>query len=225
MKLNNPKYKDQGIHVDIVVFTVDEGIVKTLLVKRAKSQFIGEWIIPGGAVYNNESLDGAAKRELFEKTGIKDIYLEQYYTFGDPKRDPRKRMVSVSYIALLDSKKISVLTKTKKTTDSGWFDITKIPKLAFDHNQILKLAIKKLKKLITDSNIAYSLFPNQFTLPELQSTYEIILGKKLDRRNFRRKFLTLGIIEQTGKYESGEPNRPAKYYRFINKRFQEIDIF
>jgi 8-oxo-dGTP diphosphatase len=225
MKLNDARYRNQGIHVDIVVFTLDEGRVKVLLVKRATSQFKGEWIIPGGAVYNNESIDAAAKRELFEKTGLKNVYIEQFSAFGEPRRDPRKRMVSIAYIALIDYKKVSILQKTPKTIDAEWFDVTKLPKMAFDHNEIVKSAFKKLQKLVVDSNIAYTLFPNTFTLPDLQKIYEIILGRGLDRRNFRRKFLKLGLIEHTGEHLAGNPNRPAKLYKFRSNKYQEIDIF
>jgi 8-oxo-dGTP diphosphatase len=224
MDVANPKYKNQGIHVDVAVFTVDEGVVKTLVVQRAKHQFVGEWIIPGGAVYNDESLDSAAKRELEEKTGLKDIYLEQFHAFGDPKRDPRQRMVSIGYLALVDINKVKVISNTQKTLSAKWVEIDKVPKLAFDHNQIIKAAIAKLRKLIKESNICYSLLPREFTLPELQKTYEIILREKLDRRNFRRKLIGLGLIEKTGKQKSGGANRPANYYKFASKRFKEVNI-
>ncbi|MCL5093991.1 MAG: NUDIX hydrolase [Patescibacteria group bacterium] len=224
MDMKNPKYKNQGIHVDMVVFTVDDKKIKTLLVQRGRKPFVGEWILPGGAVYNDESVDFAAERELEEKTGLKDLYLEQLHTFGNPKRDPRKRMVSVAYLALVDKKKVSILQKTSKTLDAKWFDIKKLPDLAFDHKEIVRLAVKSLRKMLIYSNIAYTLLPCQFTLPELQGVYEIILGEKFDRRNFRRKFLNLGLIEATGKREEGMANRPANLYRFKAKKYKAVDI-
>lgn len=225
MDLANPKYKNQGIHADIAVFTVDEKRVKTLLVKRGKGQFIGEWIVPGGAVYNDESVDAAAKRELLEKTGLKNVYLEQFHAFGEPTRDPRLRMVSIAYLALVDNKKVSVREKTEKTLDAAWFDIKKLPKLGFDHREIIGAALKGLRKKLTDSNIASSLLPKEFTLPELQKVYEILLSEEIDRRNFRRKFLNLGLIVPTGEKTSGGAHRPANYYRFATTKYTEIDIF
>ncbi len=225
MDLKNPRYKNQGIHVDIVVFTVEERKVKNILVKRGHTPYIGEWILPGGAVYKDESVDFAAKRELKEKTGLRNIYLEQFYTFGDPKRDPRKRMVSVSYLALIDKKKVSVLQKTPKTQDAKWWNIKKLPKLAFDHKEIVNLALKRLRIKLMDSNIIYTLLHNEFTLPELQNIYEIILNKKFDRRNFRRKFLNLGLIRKTGNKTEGLQHRPADFYTFRSKKYKEINIF
>lgn len=224
MKLNDPRYQNQGIHVDVVVFTVSERRIKTLLVKRAKGQFIGEWIVPGGGVYNTESIDNAAKRELLEKTGLSNVYFKQFYTFGDPKRDPRKRMISVAYLALIDEKKVAVLQKTPKTLDATWCDIKKLPKLAFDHKDIINFAVNELRHLLSESNIARSLLPNEFTLPELQEIYEIIMGEKYDRRNFRRKLLSLNVIKSTGNTVSGTAYRPAKLYKFVNSKIREVDI-
>jgi 8-oxo-dGTP diphosphatase len=225
MKMDDKRYENQGIHVDIALFTVQDSLVKTLLVKRSNKQFIGEWIIPGGAVYNDESVDEAAKRELLGKTGIKGIYMEQFHTFGEVKRDPRKRMISVAYLALLDSQKVNLLTKTNKTDDAYWADISKLPKLGFDHNQIVESAIKTLRVKLATSNLANSILQKQFTLPELQKVYEIILGKKLDRRNFRRKFLSLKIIQNTGEKVVSGAFRPANLYSFTSNKYQEIDIY
>lgn len=224
MDLSNPRYKNQGIHVDIAVFTVEDRKVKILLVKRGKEPFVGDWILPGGAVYNDESVNFSAKRELEEKTGLKNLYLEQLHTFGDPKRDPRKRMVSVAYLALIDKKKVSIQKKTQKTLDAQWFDIKDLPKLAFDHKEIIQFAITVLRKILTFSNVVYTLLPPEFTLPELQSVYEIILGKNLDRRNFRRKFLNLGLIKETGRILEGASNRPPKLYSFKSRAYKEIYI-
>lgn len=225
MRLDDKRYENQGIHVDIALFTVQSGVVKTLLVKRSNQQYIGEWIIPGGAVYNDESVDTAAGRELLEKTGIGSIYMEQFHTFGEVNRDPRRRMVSVAYFALIDADKVNLLTRTKKTEDAYWSDITKLPKLGFDHDQILSVAIKTLRTKLLNSNLANTIMPKEFTLPDLQRVYEILLGKKLDRRNFRRKFLNLNIIRDTGRTLVAGAYRPAKLYEFTSNKYQEIDIF
>jgi 8-oxo-dGTP diphosphatase len=224
MNLNNPRYQNQGIHTDVVVFTVENREVKILLVKRGKEPFTGQWILPGGAVYNNESVEQAAKRELIEKTGLKDLYLEQFNTFSDPNRDPRLRMISVAYLALIDKNKVSILQKTSKTMDAAWFAIDDLPKLAFDHNKIVKMAVAVLRKRLMDTNIAFAMMEPKFTLPDLQNLYEIILDQKFDRRNFRRKFINLGLIESTGDKKDGASNRPAILYEFQNKRYEEVEV-
>lgn len=224
MDPRNPRYKNQGIHVDMVVFTVDERKVKILLVRRAKEPFVGQWILPGGAVYNDESIDAAAKRELKEKTGLKNIYLQQFHAFGDPKRDFRKWMVSVAYLALVDRKTVSVLQKTPKTLDAQWAEVGKLPALSFDHDEIAEFAIGELRKKLINSNLVFNLLPKKFTLPELHNIYEIILDRKIDRRNFRRKFLRLELIKKTGRKEKDSLRRPADYYEFKSVRYKEIDI-
>jgi 8-oxo-dGTP diphosphatase len=218
-------YKNQGIHVDIALFTVLDGVVKTLLVRRTNEQFIGEWIIPGGCVTNDESVDEAARRELLEKTGIENIYMEQFHAFGAPGRDPRKRMVAIAYLALIDAIKIHLLTKTQKTDKAVWADITDLPELGFDHKDILKSAVDTLRRKLMNSNLAAEVMSKQFTLPELQGVYEIIMGTKLDRRNFRRKFLKMGLIRATGDTIIDGAHRPAKLYTFVSDTYQEVDIY
>jgi len=225
MDLSNELYRNQGVHVDIATFTVDEDIVKVLLVKRKVEPYAGGWILPGGAVYNNESVDFAASRELKEKTGLDHVYIKQFQTFGEPDRDPRMRMVSVGYIALINKNDVSILHDTPKTLDAQWFDLREVPKLEFDHQQILEQAIKRLRRTIKETNIVKDLLPETFTLPKLQKIYEIILDKDLDRRNFRRKFLTLDLIEATGEVENGASRRPGHMYEFKQKEYMEIDIF
>lgn len=225
MDISNPLYKNQGIHVDIATFTVEDGVVKVLLIKRGKEPFEGEWILPGGAVYNNESADTAAMRELKEKTGLEGLHLEQFYTFTNPDRDPRMRMVSVAYLAMVDKNKVSILQKTPKTIDAAWFNIKEIPKLAFDHKDILSKALIELRRRISKTNIVKVLLPKEFTLVELQKIYQAIFSEEFDRRNFRRKFLSLGLIEPTGTYEDVRGHRPAYFYRFVDEEYREIDIF
>lgn len=224
MKFEDPHYSKQYIHADIVVFTVEDKRVKILLIQRAKEPYLGGWALPGGGIYNDESLDVGAARELEYKTGLKNIYLEQFHTFGEPKRDPRARTIAVAYLALLDKSKVSLLQKTPKTLDAKWWDIKNLPQLHWDHKQMVQMAIAKLRQNLTKSNIAKELLSKQFTLPEMHSAYEIILDRKLDRRNFRRKLLKIGLIEATGKKEAGERNRPAIYYRFKGGKRREADI-
>ena len=225
MDMSNPLYKNQGIHVDIATFSIEEGVVKVLLIMRGNAPFKGEWMMPGGAVYNNESTDNAAIRELKEKTGLEGVHLEQFYAFSDPNRDPRMRMISIGYLALIDKNSVKILQKTPKTINAEWFDINKIPPLVFDHNEILQKALNELRKTITKTNLVKVLLSKEFTLVELQKIYEAILGNKFDRRNFRRKFLNLGLIKPTGSQKEANGHRPAYFYRFADDEYKEIEIF
>jgi 8-oxo-dGTP diphosphatase len=225
MDMSNPLYRNQCIYVNIVAFTVEDRKVKVLLVQRKVEPFVEMWIVPGGVVYNNESTDTAAVRELKEKTGLEGVHLQQFYAFNEPFRDPRMRMLSVAYLALIDKNKVEVLQETPKTLDAGWYDINNVPELGFDHNDMLKKAIQRLRQIVTSTNLVKDLLPDNFTLPELQKIYETIIGKEMDRRNFRRKFLNLGLIKKTGKQQVVSGHRPADYYKFVNDRYKEIEIF
>jgi 8-oxo-dGTP diphosphatase len=171
------------------------------------------WAIPGGFVNIDESLETAAKRELQEETGVQDVYLEQLYTFGDPGRDPRTRVITVVYFALLDSERLQVKA-ADDAVDVGWFSVYQLPPLAFDHEKILHYALERLRGKLDYTTIAFSLLPEQFTLRELQRVYEIILHKRLDKRNFRKKILSTGILEDTGAKKMEGTHRPARLYRF-----------
>lgn len=222
MEKKNPLYLNQGIHVIASIFTVENGVTKVLLIKRKNEPFLNEWALVSGALYNNEDLEDGLKREIFEKTGIKDINLTLSNVFGKVNRSQIMRMVAISFIGVIDSTKVAYLKKTNKTIDADWFPINDIPNLAYDHNDIVEDALEKLKLYITKDNILISLFPNGFSMPELQKTYESILNEKFDRRNFRRKILNLGIIENTEEERKFEGKKPAKIYRFkkqIDKQF------
>lgn len=209
----------QAVAVDVVIFTVIEGDLKVLLIQRiVRPKDI--WAIPGGFVLKNEDLEEAAKRELFEETGVEDVYLEQLYTFGEPTRDPRGRVISVSYFALVDAEKVQ-LKFGSDAKDVAWFSINDIPDLAFDHNEILKYAKKRLIWKLEYTNVIYSLLPKFFTLTELQRAYEAIIARPLDKRNFRRKFLSTGLILPTGEKEGGA-HRPAELYKFRKQEPQYI---
>ena len=223
MRVGYKLYENQGIHVITSLFTVEQGVVKVLLIKRNNEPFYGDWVLTGGALYNNETLEEGAKRELKEKTGIDNVPLKQFKAFGKIDRSPVMRMVAIGYIGIIDSKRVNILRKTRNTKDADWVPIDKVPHLGYDHNEILEEAIEELKKYIINSNILKSLFPDGITIPELQKTYEAILGRKFDRRNFRKKILSLNLLEDTNELGRFEGNKPAKIYRFKDK-IDEIDV-
>lgn len=214
MDIRKSCYKNQGIHVITAIFTVEKGIPKVLLIKRKNEPFSGEWCLTGGALQNNEDLIDGAKREIYEKSGIDNIDIYEFKTFGKVDRSPVMRMVAIGYIGVIDCNRVDILKETTKTSNADWFRIDKIPALAYDHEEILENAIQYLKQKITESNILSSLFPNNFTMPELQKVYEAILDKKFDRRNFRKKVLSLNIVEDTLKTAKFEGKKPAKLYKF-----------
>ncbi|MEK6757807.1 MAG: NUDIX domain-containing protein [Nanoarchaeota archaeon] len=189
------EHEKPSVTVDIVIFTIRDDDLKVLLVKRDIEPFKGEWAIPGGFVRINESLEDAAKRELEEETGVKDVYLEQLYSFGNPERDPRGRVITIAYIALINSEKI----KLKATTDASdvqWFSIKKIPSLAFDHKKILDYSLKRLKWKFEYTAVAFSLLPKKFAISEIQKIYEIVFDREFDKRNFSKKLLSLNILKE-----------------------------
>lgn len=224
MEIKNKLYKGQGIHVITALFTVEQGITKVLLIKRKNEPFLGDWVLTGGALYNNEDLEAGALREIEEKTGITKVKINQFKAFGKVDRSPVMRMVAIGFIGILDSKRVNLLRETKNTSNADWFPIDKIPPLGYDHEEILHDAILELRKQIVKSNILKSLFPDGVTLPELQKTYEAILDKKFDRRNFRKKILNLDLIEDTNTSDRFEGNKPAKVYKFKDK-IEDKDIF
>jgi len=211
------------VAVDAVIFTVIENKLNVLLIKIKYGPFVGFWGVPGGKVRIDETLDDAAKRELFEKTGLKDVYLEQLYSFGRVNRDPRGRIISVAYCALVDHNKVE-LKATVKYEDIKWLPVKEIGKLAYDHSEIVKYALLRLKSKIKYTNIVYSLLPEKFTLSELQKIYEIILEKKLDKRNFRKKISSSKLILESG-MKVGVPHRPSKVYSFKNRKPVFVEIF
>ena len=214
MEVNNPLYKNQGVHLISTIFTVEKGIIKVLLIKRKNNPYKDMWALTGGALYNNEDIDSGLKREIKEKTGIENIKFDMFNVYGRIDRSPVMRMVAIGYIGVIDSNRVSFLKETLKTSNADWFNIDNIPKLAYDHNEILDDALGVLKKKIYETDILKNLFNDEFTLPELQKVYETILGTKLDRRNFRKKLINDGIIIDTNKTVVFEGKKPAKLYRF-----------
>lgn len=212
MNIKNPLYKNQGIHVMATIFTIDKGSVKVLLIKRKNEPFKGLWGLVGGAVYNNETLDQAMIREIYEKTSLKNVNIYKANIFDRVDRSPVFRMLCISYIGIVDSKKVKINKITKKTENAGWFDIHSVSNLAYDGDEILIKNLETLKNQILKTDTLKSFYSGDFTIPELQKTYEIILERKLDRRNFRKKILNL--LESTGDEAKFEGNKPAALYRF-----------
>lgn len=208
------------VTVDIVIFTIQSGALKVLLVKRGVPPFEGRYAIPGGFVLENESLSEAALRELREETGVDDVYLEQLYSFGDPGRDPRGRLVTVAYFALISSEHSQLHAGTDAAL-AAWFPVAAVPELAFDHAKILEYALERLRNKLEYTTVGFQLLPEKFTLSELQAVYEAILGKDLDKRNFRRKLALLKILKPTSEYRR-EGRKPARLYRLVAAKFEKL---
>ena len=209
------------VTTDVVMFTIRDGALHVLLVRRAAPPFEGEWAIPGGFVGVAESLDEAALRELREETGVTDVYLEQLYTFGAPGRDPRGRVVSVAYYALIAADESPLVAGTD-AADARWWPMHALPTLAFDHRAILDYALERLRNKLEYTTVGFQLLPEKFTLSELQRVYEAILGKTLDKRNFRRKVELLGIVRPLREYRRAGVSRPAQLFSFSAKRFEKL---
>ena len=213
-------YPRPSVTADVVVFTLRENDLQVLLVRRKYPPFEGMWAIPGGFVDIDESLEDAALRELEEETGIRDVYLEQLYTFGRPDRDPRGRVITVAYFALAPADALRPRAGDDAAEARFW-SIYDLPPLAFDHADILPYALQRLRYKLEYTAVGFQLLPESFTLSELQAAYEVILGEELDKRNFRRKILSAGVIEETGRLRVGE-GRPAKLYRFRDDAVAEV---
>lgn len=215
-------YPRPALTVDCAIFGLHEGSkLKVLLIERAHEPFQGCWALPGGFVDMDEDLERAALRELEEETGVKDVFIEQLYTFGDPARDPRGRVVSVAYYALINLEKHPV-SAASDASKVQWFEVDRLPALAFDHRQILEVAINRLRAKVRYQPIGFELLPAQFTLSQLQGLYETILGvPALNKRNFRARILKMGVLQEEGKQE-GVAHRPAILYRFDKKRYEQL---
>ncbi len=207
------EYPHPAVTTDVVIFTIRGQRLEVLLVQRACDPFKGRWALPGGFIDIDEDLIDAARRELQEETGLSGLYLEQLYTFGKPDRDPRERVISVAYYALVP---LDRLTEPRAASDAaavGWFAIDALPPLAFDHDQILSMAHERLAAKLEYSTIALQFMPEKFTLSQLQQVYETILGETLDKRNFRKRVIAMGCLEETGELLREGKHRPARLYR------------
>ncbi|MBI4846023.1 MAG: NUDIX hydrolase [Candidatus Omnitrophica bacterium] len=215
------KLKHPYVTVDCVVFGFDEGDLKIILIQRAISPFKNKHALPGGFVRMNEAIDQAAIRELYEETGIKDVFLEQLYTFGGTNRDPRGRVITVTYYALV--KRVGHLINA--TTDAklaDWFLIKKLPELAFDHQKIIDTALLRLRGKVRYEPIGFELLPEKFTLSHLQHLYEVILERNIDKRNFRKKILSMKLLIMLNEWEKNVSHRAAQLYKFDANRYKEL---
>jgi len=218
----NYRHPRPALTVDCIVFGLDaQQELKVMLIQRDIPPFEGQWAIPGGFVRMDETLEQAALRELQEETGIHDLFLEQLYTFGDINRDPRDRTITVAYYALINLVEQEILAATD-AREANWFAISAIPKLAFDHDQILQTAIARLRGKIRYEPIGFELLPKKFTLTQLQKLYEIVLARQLDKRNFRKKILSMDLLIDTNELETGVSHRAAKLYRFDENKYLEL---
>lgn len=205
-------YPHPAVTVDVAVFTVTNGRLAVLLIRRSQWPHAGKWALPGGFVGIDESLKRAAWRELQEETGIKAGYLEQLGAFGRPDRDPRERVITVAYIALAAANRMDIRAGSD-ASDARLFNVDELPELAFDHAKILAHATERLRNRLGVDGVVRHLMPAQFTLSELQSTWGAIAGKALDKRNFRKKLKALDVVEPTGEMREGSPHRPARLFR------------
>jgi 8-oxo-dGTP diphosphatase len=214
-------YARPALTVDIVVFAFDQDVLRVMLIERGLPPFEGQWALPGGFVHLDETLDQAAARELQEETGLTDIYLEQLYTFGEVRRDPRERVVTVAYYALVNLAGHAVKASTDARS-AGWFAVDELPTLAFDHQKILNAALDRLCGKLRYQPIGFELLPERFTLRQLQQLYETVLGRPLDKRNFRKKVLSMGILKETNEIEHDVAHRAARLYRFDKRAYDRL---
>jgi len=208
----------------INIFTVEKGSLKVLLMKKQTDPYKGYWVLPNSIVSNNETIEENVSKVVEGKLNLNDIYLEQNHIFSDLNRDSEDRIIGVSFVGLVDHLSVNLKMEEIKGLEFGWFNITDIPKMGYDHEEVVKDSIEYLRKILVNSKILKHLFPSDFTLPEIQKVYEQILGRPLDRRNFRKKFINLGLVTDTGYKNEGSNGRPGKLYRF-NDEIQERDLF
>ncbi|MEQ8856281.1 NUDIX domain-containing protein [Gimesia sp.] len=215
------EYPRAALTVDCVVFGLDEDDLQILLIQRDLPPFEGDWALPGGFVRLEETLDEAALRELSEETGLKNVYLEQLYSFGTVNRDPRERVVTVAYYALVNLSDHRVQAATD-ARNAAWFTVDDIPSLAFDHDQILEMAHERLRGKVRYQPIGFELLPPKFTLRQIQHLYEVILDRPLDKRNFRKKILSMGILIELDEVETDVAHRAARLYQFDRRKYKRL---
>lgn len=215
------KCSQAHVTVDCVVFGLDEQDLKILLIQRGYDPFKGTWAIPGGFVNADESLEAAAFRELKEETGVQDVFLEQLYTFGDVHRDPRRRIVTVAYYALVNLRDHAIKAATD-ASNAAWFAVDDIPKLAFDHAGIVETALRRLRGKVRYEPIGFELLPGKFTLTQLQRMYEKILEQELDKRNFRKKILSMDLLRELDEVQVDVAHRAARLYKFDERKYRQL---
>jgi 8-oxo-dGTP diphosphatase len=211
-------YPRAALTVDCVVFGFDNAELKILLIQRGLVPFKGKWALPGGFVRVKEAVDEAARRELLEETGLSNVFLEQLYTFGAVDRDPRERVVSVAYYALVKLAEHPA-TGASDASAAAWFPVARLPELAFDHIDIVKMALSRLRSKVRYEPIGFELLPEKFTLSQLQQLYEAVLQTNLDKRNFRKKILSMGLLIPLREQARTGAHRPAQLFRFDARKY------
>jgi len=203
---------------DVVLLTIEDDALKVVLVERTRRPDLGSLALPGGFIWHAEMAEDAARRVLAVKAGVEgDVYMEQLYTFTEPERDSRGHIISVAYVAVVRRHDLS-FADGPQTETPALYPVTKLPKLSFDHGRILKYGLKRIRDKFVYTNIAYALLPERFTLSQLQRVYEIVLGRDLDKRNFRKKYLSLGMIRPVQEVLSGGRHRPAQMFEFVSRK-------
>lgn len=217
-----PKF-DSVFSIDCVIFGFDDGELKILLIKRNEEPFKDWWALPGNIIEHDQSIDLAAERILYELTGLKDIFMEQFHTFGDVNRHPQGRVITVAYYAMIRLNGTKELKPVSNYASKAvWIPVNDLPKLAFDHEKIFARGFEKIRNKISYQPIAFELLPEKFTLTQLQQLYEVILNKKLDKRNFRKKMLNYGILKELNEKQKGVSYRAAKLYKFDKRKYAKL---
>jgi 8-oxo-dGTP diphosphatase len=220
MTKHSYEYPRPALAVDCVVFGLEPHDLKVLLIQRALEPR-HQWALPGGFVHIDETLDDAARRELREEAGVEHAFLEQLYTFGDLERDPRERVVTVAYYALVKLGDHAIRAATD-AEGVAWFALDDLPPLAFDHRRIIEVAHERLRGKVRWAPIGFELLPPRFTLTQLQRLYELVLGTELDKRNFRKKILSMDLLVETDELETGVAHRAARLYKFDRKKYEKL---
>ena len=210
------------VAVDAVVYGYSNNKLQILLIQQKFGIEKNKWALPGGFVKDNETLDQAVIRELKEEMGVEVNYLEQLYSFGEIDRDKRERVISIAYLALINPENV-ILKAATDAKDAKWFDVHTIPDLAFDHNEIVKTGMTRLQNKINYQPIGFELLNKEFPFSEIENLYQTLLNKKIDRRNFRKKIMSFGILEDTGKIYKPSNGRPAKMFRFNHAKYKEFE--
>lgn len=213
------KYPHPAVTTDCVIFGFDGQELKVLLIERGITPYKGHWAFPGGFLNPNETAEEGARRELREETGLDSAHIEQLHTYSTPDRDPRERVITIAYIALV---RIQDVRGGDDAADAGWFPVENVPPLAFDHGEILRDALRRLRERIYFYPLGYELLPEKFTLKELQTLYEAVLGVQFDRRNFAKKMQRLDILTQLDETVWPTPKREAKLYSFNIEKYNEL---
>lgn len=217
---------DENITIEslISVFTIEQGIIKVLLIKNKIEPYKGYWMLPGDTLKPNETLENNITDVVYDKLGFTDLFIEQSHTFSDVNRNHEKRIIAVNYVGLVDFVTANVKRNVVEDVESQWFDIKDVPKLIYDHENIIKTSVKELKAKLINSSTLRDMYPSDFTLPEIARLYENLLEATIDRRNLRKKFLQFDMIEETGDYSTGINGRPAKLYRF-KQDIKDFNLF